>query len=141
MADTGKNKAKTLGDVLIHEESPMYCRAIGTIKNGVAVAVTLAVGMPVIADSTNFELAVSTEEGSVTGILLDGAGDVIAASATSTKLYSVLVRGPAVINYDAIPQADQAAAAWDTDAELKARLLTLGILALSEPAVSSYQTN
>jgi len=141
MPDTGKNKPKTLGDILIHEESPMFCRAKGTLKNGVGTAVTLALGMPVIADGTNFELAVSTEEGSVIGILLDGAGDVIALSATSTKLYSFLVRGPAVINYDAIPQVDQADVAWDTDAQVKTALLALHILSVTEPAVSSYHTN
>ncbi len=136
---TAKTKAYTLGDLLIEEQSAMYCRAIGTLKNGESSSVTLVMGMPVIADGTNFELAMSTEEGNVVGLLLDGVGDVIAGSTTSTKKYSFLVRGPAVVNGDAVPAADQAETAWDTWAQVVAQLLTLHILVLSEPDVSSYQ--
>lgn len=134
-----KTKDITVGDLLIHEESALYCRTLGTIKNGEATAVTLVVGMPVIADSTNFELALAAEHASIVGILLEG-GDTIALSSTSTKKYPVLVRGPAVLNANKLPTADQADSAWSL-ANIKATLLTLHIITKDEPTKSSYQTN
>lgn len=136
---TTKTKGITLGDLLIHEESALFCRTLGTIKNGEATAVTLVVGMPVIADSTNFELALAAEHASINGILLEG-GDTIAATTTSSKKYPVLVRGPAVLNSAKLPTADQADSAWSL-ANIKTRLLTLNIITKDEPTKSSYQTN
>lgn len=131
---------KQLGDLLIWEANFQHNREQCALVNPIATARTglSLFGMPVGAitrvDDNHYSAALlaAGSEANVKGIVLAMDTIDIGASATTTKYYGVLVRGPAVINKNWIKATDAAAAAYNI-ANLAAALVALGITVRAEP--------
>lgn len=130
-----KYKAKTAGDVLIHEESAIVCRDSVVIANQTAAAFTAVPGQPIDA-SGNVVLA--TAEASTVGLLLESVA--LGASETTALKYGIVARGPCVIDEQSIALVDSAGASY-TVATIVTALEALGMTVRQEPTVSSTQTN
>lgn len=133
-----------LGDIL--REFWSYAYQVGGYKlvnpDATARAAQIILGQPVKASSTNMVFVKSTDEGNAIGLVLHNQPVALAISETTTLKYPVLLRGPALIDKDALPTADVAGTAFDTVAELVAAYAALDppILTLTEPTQTSEQT-
>lgn len=131
---TTKTKNPVIGDLLIHEESAIFCREEIAITNPTAAAFTAKVGQPLDGGT----LVVDAGEAGCDGILLEEV--TLTASQTTTKKYAYLARGPAVLNKSSIIVLDSNGATMDI-AALVSALAALDIRVRLEPTVSSTQTN
>jgi len=141
------------GEVFFGEYDFRYTRISGTIENdsttGAAAAIVVAdpIGQPVVLDGSGqlrFANAAEVATGGVvTGFVQDGPPitDSLAANAITVDQYSIIDRGPALLNIGRIPAEDVYgdainAAAYAADAEL------LNIKAVNSVAdgTSSVQT-
>lgn len=127
-----------VADLLLWEADPgqRYCRKAVNIKNTLGSTVdggTVGVGYPLNNNGGTWELCAAAGVNSADGILVDNEFvPSLANNATTTRKYSVLVRGPALINVDALPTTDAVGAAI-TQSALVTQLATLGIQAQYEP--------
>lgn len=118
------DELRTLGDLLLYEADRCYCRDAVPIKNmsgGSIAAGALRIGHPLKNNAGTWETLDDAAEADVGGLLLENMGEVVADNATSVRKYSVLVRGPAIVNIDAIPTpVADAETAFDKDALITA---------------------
>lgn len=138
-------KKKAPGDLVIYCDSLEYCTVTASLRNNATVAISVAsvLGAPVKAgsDGADYNLAVSTEEGDVIGLVMDGPEPLaLAASSNSAKKYQVLIHPPAIINSDVIRATDPAGVAWDTFAQVVAALVALKFEVRTEPVKETIQT-
>lgn len=136
----------TAGDILIHAESLEYCCKDSIIRNatGASVTITDPAGVFVKAgdNGADFNLAKSTEEGDVVGIILSGntVPETIGNAANSVGKYLVLHKPPCVVNKSKLPTSDLAAVAYDTFAQIITALETLGFKFATEPTKITTQS-
>ena len=131
-------------DVLKREWDEMYSRVSTTLTNNTLATQTVAdmVGMPVKLNGAVWELALNADVATIDGVVIDGPPiNALANAATTTEKYVVLMRGPAVINEDALQANDPAGTPWTT-ATLKTSLegLSPPIKLINEPTKISTQT-
>lgn len=134
------------GDIVLHLESFSYCTKNAIIRNatGASVTITDPAGVFVKAgdNGADFNLAKSTEEADVVGIILrcDDPPETIANSANSVKRYLVLHKAPCVVNKDNLPTSDLAGVAYDTFAQIITALEALGFKFVTNPTKTTSQT-
>lgn len=134
-------------DFLKHFYHPEYCFEVGTVKNNSSVdadAGDIGPGLPLLLNSTQWETVAAGSVSGMDGFFI-GDGDVpceaIAAAATSVKSYRILVRGPAIVNLDAVPVDIDAGAAYNkTTIRTAIRAFVPPIMEYREPTQTSTQT-
>jgi hypothetical protein len=113
------------------ESRGLFTREEATIKNtlGSTATLTAPLGMPVKYVTDHYELLASGEESLCAGLILETKPfTALTNGSTTTTRKLLLVRGPAVINKDELPDSDGAATPVAyTEADLLAALLALGI--------------
>lgn len=140
---TSVTKGKTLGDVFKWLMHPGFNLVSAKLVNPVAAAMTITspVGLPVKASGSNYVIVLATDEANAIGLLYHDKPITIGSSATSDLLYPFLIRGPALIDKDALPTADVAVSPGTyTNATLVTALAARNIIAMSEPTKVSTQT-
>lgn len=128
-----------VGDFLKNEYDERYNRVAGTIKNvagNTIAANSMIPGQPLTLNATQWETAVAGGEAAVDGFLVDSRGhEELADDAITEKEYSILVRGPALVNPDAMPAQDLVTSPGTFNkTTLITTLASLGIMVLREPA-------
>lgn len=129
-----------LGDLLKMETDYRYTRRAGTWTNGTGSSVTLRLGQPFSVDESTGVLT-EVDDGSEANVeaLLLTPVDVVVANGESVDL-SVLVRGPALINKDALPDTAIDGGTFDKGALATAlEALSPPIMTLVEPASSATE--
>ncbi len=102
-----------LGDLVRAEWHRGYCFVEAVVKNSGSANLlgTRLLGQPMKKISTVWNFVLTTDEANTTGILFyDKPFPSLAAAATSVDRYLILVRGPALIDQDALPVLDVNAA-------------------------------
>lgn len=133
------NENDNVGDFLKNEYDERYTRVSGTIKNIVGntiAANSMVPGQPLNLNAGQWELVAAGTESGIDGFLVDRRGhEELANNAITAEEYSILERGPALVNPDAMPTNDLATvpAAFNV-ATLITRMAALGIKTLREPA-------
>jgi hypothetical protein len=131
-------------DFVKWEADQRYTRVAGTItnKSGQAMeAGDLKPGYPLNLNGTTWETLDDASEASADGFFVDGrVSPALAIDAATTLEYQILVRGPAIVNLDAVP-APAEGGAYNL-ADLKTRMLALNppIIVLREPTAETTQT-
>lgn len=132
---TVKTKNKTLSEGIAYEVNPAFTRQSYTMRNTVGQAETLTDPMlyPVNLNAGKMELAVSTGEAGVDGLLIATEDfDEVANNTDYAKKQLFLVRGPAIVRKSALPVNDIEGVAF-VQADLITRLAAMDILVQSEP--------
>ncbi len=133
-------------DVVKMELDQLYTRTAGTLKNltgGAVVAGAIRAGSPLNLNGTQWETINVGQESTADGILVDSRPIPALGIAGITELeYQILVRGPALVNLDAIAEDPDGTTGAYTAATLEARLLALvpPIIVLREPVTQGVQT-
>jgi len=136
-------KGKVLGDIFKWLLHPGFNLVSAKLVNPVAVvqALTSPAGLPVKASGANYVIVQATDEANAIGLLYHDKPIALAASGTSDLLYPFLIRGPALIDKDALPTHDVAATPVAyTNATLVTAYAARNIIAMSEPTKTSTQT-
>lgn len=137
-------EAVRVSDVLKWYVEERFCFASYRIKNDSGALIPqggIVPGTPLNLVAGVMETIESGEEAAVDGIFIDERTvPEIAIAGTTVKQYRVLVRGPAVINKDALLDADFNGATAYVEADLLTRLAALDIQVLIEPATQQTQT-
>lgn len=137
-------EAPRVSDVLKWYVEERFCFATYQIKNDSGVAIAqggIVPGTPLALANGVMETIESGEEATVDAIFIDDRTvPAIAIAGTTVKQYRVLVRGPALVNKDALLAADFNGATAYTLADLVTQLATLDIQVLAEPATKETQT-
>lgn len=137
-------ESKRVYDVLKWFVEERFCFATYKIKNDSGAAIAqggIVPGTPLNLVAGNMETIESTEEAEIDGIFIDERTvPALAIAGLTEKEYRVLVRGPALVNKDAILAADyNGSTAYDLDA-IVTRLAALDIQVLAEPETVETQT-
>lgn len=122
-----------------------YCMLAATIKNvtGVTVAAGAIVpGTPLKLNGSQWETTDAADAGTVDGFYVDQRRhESLVDDAITAKRYAILVRGPALINKNAIPVNDLTVTPDPyTLATIVTQAATLGIQCLAEAATVETQT-
>jgi hypothetical protein len=124
------------GDVFIETQSPNYGFTQAKVKNSTGAAVDISkydmIGRPVKLVTGVWELAIpGTDEATVDGLVFDPQeGIALASAATSPRMFTIMLRGPAVVNLSNIVSGF-------TKATLATALLALSILHKESAAVNT----
>lgn len=140
---TSLTKGRALGFVFKWLMHPGFNLVSAKLVNPVAAAMTITdpCGLPVKASSTNYVIVLATDEANAIGLLYYDRPITIGSSATSDLLYPFLIRGPALIDKDALPANDIAVSpAAYTIATLVTAYAARNIIAQIEPTKTSTQT-
>lgn len=139
-----KTKNRTLGDLIRYELNPSFTREQYTLRNATGASATLTnpMGYPVKFNANKMELALSGDEATVDGLLLQATDEDAIATGTDYAggKRAILVRGPAILSKDQLPINDVAGDAF-VQANLITRLAALNIVVKSEPAEQTVQTS
>jgi hypothetical protein len=136
-------RARALGDVFKWLMHPGYNLVSAKLVNPVAAAITITdpCALPVKASGANYVIVLATDEANAIGLLYFDKPITLGISATSALLYPFLIRGPALIDKDALPANDVAVSPGAyTNATLVTALAARNIIAQSEPTKTSQQT-
>lgn len=135
---TTKTSTPKLGDFLKSEWDYRYCRREGTYTNGTGSDVTLNLGQPFsINESTGVLTAIDDGSESSAECFLVSNIDQVIADGESVDL-AVLIRGPAIVNGDALPETAIDGGTFDNDALVTVlEGLSPPVVVLTEPSVSS----
>lgn len=121
-----------------------FCFASHAIKNDSGAAIALGgivPGTPLNNNGGVWETIESGEEATVDGIYADDRTcEALAIAGTTTKQYRILVRGPALVNKDALLAADFNGATAYVLADLVTRLAALDIQVLKDAVTQQTQT-
>lgn len=138
-----KTKGRVLGDLLRAFWHAGYCIGSYKLVNPIASAITLTnpLGQPLKVSGANYVFVQDGDEANVTALLLHDRPILLTSSGTTDELYPVLLRGPALIDKDALPATDVNGDAL-TIATLVTALAALSpkIISLVEPTKVSTQT-
>jgi hypothetical protein len=93
-------------------------------------------GQPVKASGNNYVFVLATDEASTIGLVADQRLLNLLHSATSGERYLILRRGPAVIDYDAIPANDVAAGGGSAGTAFTVATIVTALAALSPPIIA-----
>jgi len=131
MGQTPKTDYTAIGDIVVNEYSPVFCRETKTITNSSGAVMDLVPGTPM---DDNVPVIDGTEA-NTDGLLLERVylenGEVAKAA--------VLARGPAVINQDAIPLTDYAGDTMTLATIVTALESLEDIVCREEPSLSETQ--
>jgi hypothetical protein len=127
-----------VGDFLKWEVEERFTRVAAKIQNktGAAIAAGAIVpGTPLNLNGSQWETINATAEAGIDGFFVDyRVHEALANNAITAKRYSILVRGPALIDKNAIPTSDlQASPVNYTLATIVTRCAALDIQVLAEP--------
>lgn len=142
MADQAITKFTTVGDVVLHYESPIVCMESGKVAAPVSGATDLDLaGYPVKGDPTNgYVLALEADSAAgITGFVAEQGLVNLAGDEEMKGPQKILARGPAAINGDKLPVNDVAGTPF-TAANLIAAAEALGIQVRTEPVKQEVQT-
>lgn len=132
-----KTLDRRVGDLLVWDTHPSFCRGEGNIKHGtLAIDEESMLGMPVKKVSGNWQPVLDGDEANVEALVLSHEALELAANTVSPKKYLVLERGPAVINEDAIPTTDIEGDSY-TVSTIVTALNALDIRVVQEPEKTS----
>ena len=140
---TKLTRGRVLGEIFKWIMHPGYNLVSAKLVNPVAAAMTITspAGLPVKASGANYVVVLATDEANALGLLYWDKPITIGASATSDLLYPFLIRGPALIDKDALPANDIAVSpAAYTIATLVTAYAARNIISMSEPTKTSSQT-
>jgi len=104
-----RGAATYLGDILRSEFDRKYNMVSAKIKNpssSVDLSGFNPLGQPVKLVSDVWQFVLATDEANTGGLFMDQRLLTLAHGATSDDLFMILVRGPAVIDKDALPTTD-----------------------------------
>lgn len=134
-------KGRSLGDVFKWLVHPGFCLVSAKLVNPLATALDLTdpVGQPLKASGANYVFVQDLDEANAIGLLYHDKPIALAGSATSEELYAILLRGPALIDKDALPLLDVNGTAF-TVATLVTAYAARDIQAQSEPTKFLQQT-
>ena len=126
-----------LGDIIRAEWHRGYNYVSSTLKNPSATAIVNQnpVGQPVKVSSSTRVFVKATDEANATGIVAHDKPISLAGSATSDDLYLILVRGPALIDQDALPLKDMDAGGGAAGTAFTIATLVTAYAALSPPII------
>lgn len=119
-----------------------YCFVTGTIKNTTGATVAIEkedmIGRPVKLVASQYELAIpATDEATVDGLVFDPqVGLALANNATSTAVFVILIRGPAVVNLNAIVSGFTLATIATALAALSPPIIRFTSLSITEDSTS-----
>lgn len=130
MGQTPKTHYTPIGDIVVEEYSPAFCRESKTVTNSTGAAIDLVPGHPM---DDNVPV-VAGDEASIDGLLMERC---YLENGESAKV-PVLARGPAVVNKDALPDEDYSEDALDLD-DYETALLAMGIIVREEPDLQLTQ--
>lgn len=137
-------EAPRVSDFLKWYVEERYCFATYLIKNDSGAAIAqggIVPGTPLNLVTGVMETIESGEESAVDGIFADDRTvPAIAIGGTTALQYRVLVRGPALVNKDALLAADFNGATAYVLADLVTRLAALDIQVLKDSVTSQTQT-
>jgi hypothetical protein len=135
---TTKTSGKVLGDLIRAAYHQGYCYVSGKLVNpsATALAGVSVLGQPVKASGANYVLVLATDEANAIGIVAHDKPINLALSGTSDDLYLILRRGPALIDYDALPLKDTAAGGGDAGTAFTIATLVTALAALSPPIIA-----
>lgn len=140
---TDRIRAADLVKALWDERYQMVAVTIQN-KTGVATAAgAIGVGSPVNLNGSQWETINVGQESTSDGLVIDNAIiPALAINGITDNKYRVLVRGPALINLDAIPDDPDGATGTYTLADLATRLAALNppIMVLREPTKQTVQS-
>lgn len=131
-------------DFVKTEWDQRYNRVAAPIKNmtgGAIVAGAITPGYPLNLNGTTWETLDDAAESSADGFFVDDRITPALANNASTPLsYQILVRGPALVNLDAVPSSIEGNA-YDL-AALETRMAALNppIIVMREPTSTTEQT-
>ncbi len=127
-----------LGDLIRAEWHRGYSYVSSTLKNPSATAITNInpLGQPVKVSSSTRVFVKATDEAAATGIVAYDKPITIAGSATTVEEYLVLVRGPVLIDYDALPLKDMDAGGGEAGTAFTIATLITAYAALSPPIIA-----
>jgi len=130
-----------LGDVIRDYYHSGYNFVSSTLKNPSATAIANQnpIGQPVKVSSSTRVFVKATDEANATGIVAWDKPISLAGSATSDDLYPVLVRGPALIDQDALPLKDMDAGGGDAGTAFTIATLVTAYAALSPPIIAQRE--
>ena len=140
---TSLTQGRKLGDVFKWLMHPGFNLVSAKLVNPIASVITITspAGLPVKASGANYVIVLATDEANALGLLYWQNPITLGASAVSDLLYPFLIRGPALIDKDALPTQDVAASPGTyTNATLVTALAARNIIAMSEPTKTSQQT-
>lgn len=129
---------RVIGDVLKYISHPGINYESGTLTNssGTDQDVPDPIGQPVKRSSTKWIFVLAGDEANVDGLLIYQkplSGNKVLVNGTDLdEKVLILVRGPALINADALPAEDVAGGTLD-QADLETALEALGIISQHEP--------
>lgn len=136
-------EAPRVSDVLKWYVEERFCFATYLIKNDSGAAIPLGgivPGTPLNLVGGVMETIESGEEALIDGIFIDDRTvPALAIGGTTVAQYRVLVRGPALVNKDALLAADYNGATAYVNADLVTRLAAMDIQTLKEPTTQSTQ--
>lgn len=133
-------------DFVKYELDQRYTRVTGTVKNktgGSIVAGAIKPGQPLNLNGTQWETVDVGGESGVDGFFVDHRiPEALANDAVTALEYQILVRGPALVNLDAVPVDTDGTTGAFTLATLKTRMEALSppIIVLREPTTTQEQT-
>lgn len=130
-----------LGDVIRNIWHPAYNYVSGKLVNpsATALAGVYVTGQPVKASGANYVLVLATDEANAIGLVAHDKPINLGASATSDDLYLILRRGPALIDYDALPLKDTADGGGDAGTAFTIATLVTAYAALSPPIIAQRE--
>lgn len=135
---------RRLGDVFRWLAHQGFCLVSAKLVNPVAAAITIndPCGLPVKASGSNYVIVQAADEANAIGLLyFDGGPISLASSGTSDLTYPFLIRGPALIDRDALPTQDVAVSPGTyTIATLVTSFTARNIISQVEPTKTSTQT-
>lgn len=142
---TTLSSPKVLGDLVKWETHYAFCRDSGTIKNATGadtIEYSDPVGYPVSSDGAGgYKFTEVGDEANCIGLIMQGPKIPIVSNNESTPdEYLLIVRGPCLVNKDAIASDDiDGAGALDADA-IQTALEALNFQFLLEPTEIETQT-
>ena len=127
-----------LGDLIRAEWHRGYNYVSSTLKNPSSTAITnqSVLGQPVKVSSSTRVFVKAGDEGNATGIVAYDKPITIAGSGTTDDLYLVAVRGPMLIDYDALPLKDMDAGGGDAGTSFTVATLVTAYAAFSPPIIA-----
>lgn len=125
-------------DFVLDEYDQRYTRMAVKIKNNTGVALAagaIQVGHPLTINGTDYETTNAGGEAAFDMFVIDPrVVEALAIGATTELEYEVLVRGPALVNVDAIPDTDP-----DGASALDKTALVTAMKAFNPPIIPLYE--
>lgn len=136
------SSGKREGDIITYIQHPGINFVSGKLVGAAGQASVDAnlIGQPVKASGANYIFVLAADIANAIGILASAERITLAAAAVTERPYKILLRGPAIVDKDALPAADVVGSAI-TNATFVTALAARDIQAQSEPTKVNTQTS